>query len=356
MNYINANQIIQLTLSEAEILHTSRSRRSYHVFLSRFFVDFKSKTREEKELVLVSNNIWREEDESSIDTVLTPRTPQAHEVMQAASKHWRGLSPSIKAAWDSRTVALNSREPNDGSFEAVPISIFTLGLEANVMRSLSLDWVCFVKHMKSGVMNNRAVDVAASGNGYVFGKERILLLNQFYKSFHLNYLLKVSIFGSPLFSTLYPFEIAHKTKKQTVVHLSSHRRMSELFTFGGMDASTHYKNGLRYICCGKVCLVDQRGMKTIGYILDETETKLKTRVEGRDGDVEVDRPFYDNDAGTYNYYGDENVGGDGGCPGQDCDSFTISQYWPVRFKINDSGQCSFILSKVTLNERNELVL
>jgi hypothetical protein len=343
MNYNTTNEIIQLALSETEQQHTSRSRRSYHVFLSRFFFDFKRKTREEKELVLVSNNIWREEDDSSIDSILTPRTPQAHEIMQAASKYWRGLSPSIKEAWGARTAALNSREPNNGSFEKVPRSIITAGIETNVMKSLSLDWVCFVKHMKSSVMNNRAADVAASRNMYVFGKEKILLLNQFYKTFHLNYLLKVTMFGSPLFSSLYPFEIVHRSKKQTVIHFSSHRRIREIFTFGGMDASTYCKNGLRYICCGKVCLINQKGMETIGYIIDETESKLKTRVEGRDGDVEVDRPYYDNDAGSYNYnYGSD---GDGGHTGQNCDSFSISEYWPVRFKINDSGQCSFILAR-----------
>ena len=136
------------------------------MFLSRFFFDFKRKTREEKELVLVSNGIWIEDDDSSINSILTPRTPHAHEVMQAASKYWRGLSPSIKAAWDTQTAAFLNR-----SFEEIPRSIFTVEIEANVMGSISLDWVCFMKQMKSGVMNDRVADVAASRNMYVFIKE-----------------------------------------------------------------------------------------------------------------------------------------------------------------------------------------
>ena len=104
-------------------------------------------------------------------------------------------------------------------------------------------------------MTNRKSVVDSSQRTCAFGRERITLNNQGCKSFFSNYLLKGAVFGSPLFSTLWHHEIAHGTKKQTVIHVLSHRRISTLLKFGGMDATTFHKNGDVLACCAKINLM-----------------------------------------------------------------------------------------------------
>ena len=155
----------------------------------------------------------------------------------------------------------------------------------------------------------------------------------------LNHLLKVSIFGSPLYSNLQSHEITHKGKKQTVLHLFSHRRLSELLKFGGLDATTFYKNGIKFICCAKVNL--KKGEKNmIGYVIDETENALMVKVDGETELIRINRPTYDRNNGRYLYYPpcDQSSG-----------TYSLSQLWPVRFKINVTGNSSFILSVTTLD-------
>ena len=105
--YTSTHQIGQLTLSETEWLNTTHNRHIYHVLLSH-------------------NLIWGEEIESTINSILMPQTPQTHDVMQDASNYWRGLSQSINAAHDTHIAALNCHEPNDGSFDKLPMSILAV--------------------------------------------------------------------------------------------------------------------------------------------------------------------------------------------------------------------------------------
>ena len=82
----------------------------------------------------------------------------------------------------------------------------------------------------------------------------------------------------PLFSKLLARELPYVTKKQTIVHILPHRRISELLNFGGLEAATHYKNGLKYMCCDKVNL-KRRGKNSSGYVLDEGSNELTIKSE-----------------------------------------------------------------------------
>ena len=149
----------------------------------------------------------------------------------------------------------------------------------------------------------------------------------------------------PLFSKLFTHELAYITKNQTIIHLISHRRISELIRFGGSDAATHYKNGLKYMCCAKVNL-KRRGMNSIGYVIDEEGDNLIIRRDTGEV-IEVKRPDFDSARGTYVYETDAGAGYDSG---HQSEIFSLSQLWPSRIKINKSGHASFIMSVATLNE------
>ena len=150
----------------------------------------------------------------------------------------------------------------------------------------------------------------------------------------MNYLLKISIFGQPPFySPLLPHEIVRRTKKEVIINLYSHRRISELFCFGGLNATEIWHNGIKYYCCAKANLKDGKKKNVIGYVMDENETsnELYIRIDGREQFVKVKRPTYNADLGAFEYsYENEN--------------YTLTELWPMRMKINESGRIAYIIS------------
>ena len=86
---------------------------------------------------------------------------------------------------------------------------------------------------------------------YVFGKERVLLQSQIYRTFYLNSLLKLFLFGWKVSKVTGYNEIVHLTGRLAIVHLASRRRKNEIFDINGLSAVVQLKNDLEYTCCGK---------------------------------------------------------------------------------------------------------
>ena len=61
----------------------------------------------------------------------------------------------------------------------------------------------------------------------------------------------------------------------------SHRRISDLFVFGGLNGTEFLKDGMNYICCLKANLRNQRGRNIIGYVMDEIDDTLLIKVDGQ---------------------------------------------------------------------------
>ena len=238
---------------------------------------------------------------------------------------------------------MNERPRDDGCFLVVPTPIVTSSVSENIIEALSKEWVNLVRLFKGCILSRRN-DITTKS--YMFGNEKVVLYSQHHRNFFLNHLLKVSIFGSPLFSILSPHELVHRTKRQVVVHVLSHKRLENLFRFGGLSAVTFKKNGMNHMGCGKVNLM-RGGRNMIGYIVHEEGNDLKIRIEGEENNViTLRRPEYNAGEGKYNYL----------TGSQTSESYVISQVWPVRFKINNSGQASFIISSATFNDEDNLVL
>ena len=156
-----------------------------------------------------------------------------------------------------------------------------------------------------------------------------------------------TIFGSPLFSVLLPHEIVHKSKNQVIIHLFSHKRISKLFTFGGLSACNFQNkklNTYNYCVGAKVNMTVKGKGDVVGYVIDENANKLIVRMIIEDGKyeiVEVDRPVYDEIRGRYKYP-----------QGESFDSIAISQLNPYRIKLNTkSGQTCFIFTTYNCNAR-----
>jgi RNase P/RNase MRP subunit p29 len=116
-----------------------------------------------------------------------------------------------------------------------------------------------------------------------FGKERFELGSQLFRSFFLNYLLKLTFFGCN-FSKLHQNEIVYRTNKAVVVHISSHQWIVELFTHNGVcvfEFSSDEGEKKRISCGGKVVLKQnhERYKESIGYVLKEDVGKLSIKTE-----------------------------------------------------------------------------
>ena len=93
---------------------------------------------------------------------------------------------------------------------------------------------------------------------------------------------------------------------------------------------------------------DETGRELIGYVLDETEETLEITFEkGSDTHrCKMKQPIYDNELGIFVYdIGGVEINGSA----ESVYIYTITQYWPIRFKINTtSGKSSFILNRITI--------
>ena len=291
-----------------------------------------------KKEFLIGMNLIREEDtydESDVDSTDTPIQPPNRLVMKAAGRIWGRISEESKNAWKERAERLNSLPPRSGRFESIPYVLEQNNLRSSVMDSLSVDWKNTASLFHRSILVNKKKITVNSYMSYKFGNERIILYTQSYRSFHMNHLLKLTIFGNPLFCNLLPYEVPYRWKNQSVIHIFSHRRLSELLTFVGLDATEIYKDGLKYVACGKANL--RRGRRNIiGHVMDENGDKLLIKVEGANNYIQVKRPEYDSDNGEFLYNNPQQE--------QALSPYSLTQLWPVRMKITSSGQISYIIS------------
>ena len=339
--FTSSTDIQQHPITEKERNHHSRNRVGYHVYLSSFFHYFTALSYEEKRKILIEYHVWKRNDfiddsDEEEDSVFTPIHPRASDVMKVAARKWAATDETLKTAWKNRASELNKRPRNDGKFESVPNVIVDTSMYKNVMQSLTLDWRSFANSMKHSMITNVKRMVEESEKVYKFGNESVKLHSQCYRSLYMNYLLKISIFGQhPFYSPLLPHEIVRRTKKEVIIHFYSHRRISELFCFGGLNATEIWHHGIKYYCCAKANLKDGK-KNIIGYVMDENETsnELYIRIDGREQFVKVKRPTYDADFGAFEYLYEN-------------EKYTLTELWPMRMKVNESGRIAYIISVKT---------
>uniref|UniRef100_A0A7S2RXG4 Uncharacterized protein n=1 Tax=Eucampia antarctica TaxID=49252 RepID=A0A7S2RXG4_9STRA len=100
MNPITPDEVEAIPPSYKESHHPSQTRKGYRVFLSRYFLDFKALSFEEKFKVLVRHRILAESDDISIDSICTPRSPHAYEIIKAAATLWRIMPNEMRDSWN----------------------------------------------------------------------------------------------------------------------------------------------------------------------------------------------------------------------------------------------------------------
>ena len=99
-------------------------------------------------------------------------------------------------------------------------------LDVNGMESATHNWCYSVSLFRPSIM--RKPKGGESEQKYMFGDEEVVLRNQSYQAYHLNYLVRLSLFGDT-FDGLKGWEIVKRTKHVVEVHTSSYIRMCQIF-------------------------------------------------------------------------------------------------------------------------------
>ena len=157
--------------------------------------------------------------------------------------------------------------------------------------------------------------------------------------FQLNKLLKAVLFGIGFEKIHNNYELVYKTKKEVVIHIASMQRMRDIFSLNGLEPCHQERRGMMYACSAKVSLLNRSGQSIIDYVTKEDNDNLFVLLDNGKN-VCIRCPQFDKkvDYNVYDVHGSES-------------GYSISQYWPIRFKFNASGASYFTLNRVVRRKK-----
>ena len=333
MDASTAHDIIRMKMNKKEREHKGRNRLGFHVYLSRFYFEFYKLPIEQQQKEIFSslgidfhslhgyNNNGYNEDSSidSTDSIFT--TPVNHRIVhKAACRVWKMLPVELKTAWNKRAKKLNKRKL-PGKFLVVP---FENGLKEQVLNSLSYEWNDLVGVFRRCLTRNPKIILSTLR--YRFGDETVTIGSQSYRDFRVSYLVELVIFGR-YFKSLHNSEIIKRTKKQIIVHISSKKRMDELFSKEGLNATEFLmeaSDNQQYdqTCSGKVSIM-VGGKLILGYILTESNNKWKILLRNNKM-INIKALHYNTERKEYVL--------------PTTGKYIITAYWPIRFLIRLNGK------------------
>ena len=320
-----------LSLSEKERDHHSRNRLGWHVFVSRYFSDFKDAPPEIKSSLVNSLDALRHqpvdagmyddsEDSACNHNVVIKSDPHVKlgDTMKLASAHWRSTSDGMKESWRKRAEYLNSR-PIPGKYVAIPYSLKS-NFVNTVLESLTGEWKSICKVFGAGMKRpKKVVQAHVKGSRKCFGKERVMVRNEVVRTICTSALMVVALFGEGG-KCFEGGEIVETTRNTTVVHIASLRRMAEIFTINSLCASNCEWKGLCYSYGSKVS-IERNGREAIGYVMEEDDDSWFVAVRIETERICVPKVRYNSQDMQYYF------------PYVPCGKYKVKQYWPIRLMI-----------------------
>ena len=182
MNARVPKDVIKLCLNKKEILHNSRNRLGFHVFLSRFIQDFRNLSLEQQRLK-IHNEIFINlfpHDDVSIDSTSSMIVEKVHHkfMMKLACKYWSHMyNNKMKNAWKDCAIILNSTKL-PGKFVSIPNDI-TCELNNHIMDFLTYKWEKLIIIMRKSITKPPRRTLASLT--YKFGKESVKLQSKLYQ-------------------------------------------------------------------------------------------------------------------------------------------------------------------------------
>jgi hypothetical protein len=341
----DADAVVALPLNDKEESHRGRNRKGHHLYISRFCFDFKTLTEEGKRERILADPFLSEDaasyyygdDESDVDSIDSVPVVRHVDIMRLGWNLWKYMSNEIKEGWNVRANILNAR-PIPGQFEILPESIET----TQVLDAMSTDWLRFIALLRNAI--TRPPKSLLSSKVYCFGKERVAIGSQCFRTFELNELIRISLFGMEG-CRLRRYEIIQKTRNSRLIHIASENRMKMLFELSGLCGVEFKVGDRRHTCCGKVS-TRKNGLVCVGYIVDENvDGTLWTVQLVTNERIVLQAPQFDELRGVYIY-----------STGAQVSDRIIEQYWPIRFFTHNSGRGKFTLNRVTYDATNEIMM
>ena len=340
-------EVMALPHSQKELTARNRNKSGYAVYMSWFYHDFYAVSTEVRRDILSVRQIHDDRQYDDDDSCVSDPPITSGHSMRLCGMLWREQSHDQVVAWKDRATNVNQL-PILGAFTSLPETLQP-NTEQMVMKSLTLEYDRLRTYIHNGLKKTQPFTDSVKEK--TFGRERFELGTQLFRSFFLNYLLKLTFFGSNC-SKLSPHEVVYRTNKSVVVHIASHDRMIELFTMNGVCAFEYKKDGdndgetHRYTCGGKVIVKEKRGRmrECVGYVMSERRNDIDIRLENGEEIIMV-RPDI-NELGIWSYHNQHN---------DDCE-YRIVEYWPIRLKLLNSGFTHMTINKFVLSADNDLII
>ena len=329
MNKTERSIVLGLRFSDKEIHSRSRNKSGYNVFVPWFYSDYKQLDTSEKQDIVVEYGVcscgYFEVDPKYADVCSLPEVTSS-QLSRLCGKYWRGLTRSVKAAWNERADLVNSL-PAVGVFESVPEHLQPQ-LEQVVVQSLTVEFARFASVIKKAVRYKALV--VENKNMKQFGNERFELGLQVFRSFFVSHLLICTLFGNTNYCSLKPYEIVHR-KEVVVVHVFSSSRLRELFTMNSVYPFEYIDGVNHYVVAGKVYLVHKvTGKECLGCVVDDDGCFLDVTLESG-VNLKVPRPVFSNkDRSWHLPHNDE---------------YDVVQVDPIRIKIMQSGNFHITMNR-----------
>lgn len=180
---------------------------------------------------------------------------------------------------------------------------------------------------------------------YSFGNEKVELNSQTFHTFNIPFLLQLCIFGKD-YCKLTRNKLIRKTNRQVLIHISSQRRMCDLFTLEGQCAvefNVHVDGIVMYrkTCGGKVN-IKINNKNIIGYILDESNGRWKIQMASNKT-IWLNRVGFNAEVTVYYEYNTWNT-------------TRITTYWPMRLLVNRNGNCKLTLNRISFDSISENIV
>ena len=185
---------------------------------------------------------------------------RAGEYFKLAGIYWRRLPDEGREAWRARARFINTLVPV-GVFKVVPAE-FGKNFVTAALASLTADCDVLRRSFATALRRRRPPrEVSQSTVSFLYRK--ISVQSQYLLRASMSHLLQNIIFGVS-FEKLTPVEIIQRTKKTIVIHISSARRLQELFNIRDTTLVTTEFNQAMYWACPKVFYNN-----TFGYVVDD---------------------------------------------------------------------------------------
>lgn len=343
MNANTPKDVITLALSEKERMHSSRNRKGCHVFLSRYFLDYKNLSPDEKIDLLYENTDGPENPYDDVNSVDTP--PQERitcgQICRKAWAHYRGLESAVRDSWDKRATRLNKLLV-PGKIVKIPEEIEKSEIETLLKECITDEWKRSSKTLHSALQRDPPAGQAAFTR--YFGKERVTLGTQTFRTIFLSPLVRCVLFGTDFVKV--KNNIISRSKNVVLLHFHTNQRVKEIFTVAGLCGVEVVKNDRVSTCCGKVILGYRRNRseEVAGFVTRMQRRRWEVKLEGSNELVTIIAPKINKNNGQYDIrITDGN------------NTFQIVEYAPVRVKISMLGEMKITMNRVTYDAQKDII-